>query len=1042
MASIDPLSMSPPASPAAAAATPGAGPHAPRHEQTPARRSRRPHLLLDGILAGAVVVLAFLAASFVARNSDLWQHLASGRLLLEGKYRFGVDPFAYTTEGIYWTNHSWLLDALSYLLYGAAGGAGLVAAKALLVAALAGLMLAIGRRGSGWAAPAACTAVAIVAMSPRLLLQPACVSFFLLGLCLWLLWRPHQDKETRRQGDKETPGQDQRQSPCLLVSWSPCLVFVLWVNLDGWFFLGPLLAGLFWLGERPGGERRTPGWLAPAGLALCLLNPHHFHAFTPPAEFSPALWTGLARDVRFQRLFASPWQVGAHLPASTVNLGEWAYFLLVLLGIASFALHRDALRTWRLPVWLGFGLLGAWQVRTVPFFAVVAGPVAALNLQDFLARQSIPRAAGRAARWGLLAAAVVLVVLRPLGWLHGFSGDVGRIGWGVQADPSLERVSRTLGRWRQEGRLRPGERVFNFHPDLAHCWAWFCPEEKGFFDFRFPFFSRVVADYESVCRALGPAGNAGPPGGDWQAILREHGVTHLVLYDPDPRRLTETMSGLDRAGDWALLHIDGKAVVYGWKASGEAFPDYKAHAERLALAPRGPEDEDEMPPAPARGPTRGPRPRTPWDGLLHAFEPEPAPTWEAAAATACLCFHGDRGDPQSPALPLLAVRQARRALAVNPDDALAWLHLGQAYLALGRGAVEKGREGELPPLAMLRHVQTVTALENALLLNPGLGPAHEYLTQLYRERRCLDAAVEHQRAALALARRSGPLPGESDEAFAARLEQTERQVREQEHRVQDLRNLFAVRSGELGDDARKKALLARDLGLARQALDVVRSSQALLFGPEALELEATLLLTLGRAEEVRQFLGDEDIRKNRDKLGVTVVPAPPPLREYRFPAYAWLAACQAAAVGDYDLAEEQIQESRSRLDREARGKRQAVQRGLPWMLAWELGVRAAPQALLVQSVACRERLLLTSVLTGTHLLRVESADLGVVAGLLALERGRPELAERHLREADRLSRDLAAETGPTANGRPLALAYLRRIEAARAAEGKRRDEGQ
>ena len=51
-------------------------------------------------------------------------------------------------------------------------------------------------------------------------------------------------------------------------------VFVLWVNVDEWFLLGPVLAALFWLGERLRGPRRTPGWLAPAGLAVCLLKLH------------------------------------------------------------------------------------------------------------------------------------------------------------------------------------------------------------------------------------------------------------------------------------------------------------------------------------------------------------------------------------------------------------------------------------------------------------------------------------------------------------------------------------------------------------------------------------------------------------------------------------------------------------------------------------------------------------------------------------------------------------------------------------------------
>ena len=99
--------------------------------------------VLEVALVGVVLLFGFLAASFVARNSDLWQHLAAGRLFARGDYKFGVDPFAYTTQGVYWVNHSWLLDWFLYGVFNAVGGAGLVVLKALVVVALAWVLLHI-----------------------------------------------------------------------------------------------------------------------------------------------------------------------------------------------------------------------------------------------------------------------------------------------------------------------------------------------------------------------------------------------------------------------------------------------------------------------------------------------------------------------------------------------------------------------------------------------------------------------------------------------------------------------------------------------------------------------------------------------------------------------------------------------------------------------------------------------------------------------------------------------------------------------------------
>ena len=69
-------------------------------------RLRRQSRTIEFVLAGVVLVFAFLLASFAVRNSDFWLHLATGRLIASGGYQIGVDPFASTTEGVRWVNHS------------------------------------------------------------------------------------------------------------------------------------------------------------------------------------------------------------------------------------------------------------------------------------------------------------------------------------------------------------------------------------------------------------------------------------------------------------------------------------------------------------------------------------------------------------------------------------------------------------------------------------------------------------------------------------------------------------------------------------------------------------------------------------------------------------------------------------------------------------------------------------------------------------------------------------------------------------------------
>src|SRR5262245_55024633 len=232
---------------------------APETPQSPSARDGR---MLDPILGGLVLALAFLAASFAVRNSDFFLHLATGRLIAQGDYHFGADPFAYTTEGVYWANHAWVFDLGLFWLNGLVGGTGLVIVKATALAVLAFLLIQAG--GRGWSAPV-CVAVAVLAMAPRLLLQPALASFVLLGFSLWLLTRS---------------GRSYLLMPA---------VSALGVNFDRWLPLGPAALASIWPGRRLSRDQglRIPSWLSPAWLAACLLNPHHVYACALPT--GPAL---------------------------------------------------------------------------------------------------------------------------------------------------------------------------------------------------------------------------------------------------------------------------------------------------------------------------------------------------------------------------------------------------------------------------------------------------------------------------------------------------------------------------------------------------------------------------------------------------------------------------------------------------------------------------------------------------------------------------------------------------------------------------------
>ncbi len=1062
-----------------------------------AEQAARRLLRLDRILAAITLGLAFLLASFPARNSDIWAHLAAGRALLHDGFAFGTDPFLYTTAGLTWVNHSWLYDLLSYGLYQLLGGPGLVVLKALLVAVLAGFLLdAGGGRRNLWAA-AVCTALALVAMGPRLQLQPVCVSYLLLAVTVWFL-----ERRRRLAAEGGASG--------FASYWPLLVVFVLWVNLDTWFFLGPLTVALYWLGDilssvtAPAGARRPAhilGLVALAGLAVCLLNPYHVRAFDVLSLLSPS--DAVARDPHFGAQFVSPLAAFWARPERMLFPSSMAYLALVFLGLLSFPLSGAGWPGWqvsdrmrvvlvspRLLVWLGFFLLSAWQVRAMPFFAVVAAPILALNLRDYAARRAAAARPDRVyrrvlvGRWVTVVAGVLLLATVWQGLVQGQPLPVQR--WYVEPDPALTRLADQLARWRQGGQLAAGANGFNFSPEAGNYFAWAAPE-KAFADGRLADFPAVAGEYAAVRRGVEgelkrrakrePSARArtdyvtavteqldwaehppaGPDGEEWRGILRRHRVNHVVLYDADFVRLVGPLEYFfTTPAEWPLLYLDGHVAVFGWRdpqrAGGpDPFADLRLDLSAAAFHP--PEDRK----APPRGPGRGPEVR-PWWNLLRPPPPiRPLAADEAGmyslyfdtlsrtrtlrntfgwlcalpaglvglgdpracAAAAPLVPLGQQGvarlvhgfpprprEGQKPtpldqlpgllrtgylqtqdnaplALPLLAVRAARRAVAENPDDVGNYLVLAEAYSRLAYGTRERtwGKD-----LRQLRAVQLVTALHHALQASPNAlqaAKAHEQLVLLSLRLNYHDVALKHLQEQLRYTRAAGPRRGQPPRQF-------EQQIETLTKAVKDFEKAVAYRQGDYEENAgglrpHERARLALSRGLAAKALEVLLASDVSVFGAEGAQMQLELMLTTGRVHDARTLLEDEELK---GLVGAI--------------QYHWLRVQAAAALGDYAGA-----------DREMAAAQQAATL-IPH------GEQAPTPALAEIGFAVGEVLLNGLAEDRTPLGRIQGplarfnvlqrlghlvqifrtrSDLGVLRGLLALERGETGQAEGYFRDA-------------------------------------------
>jgi hypothetical protein len=608
-----------PAAPApVAAAVPGL---------TPQVFSRR-LLRLDMALVVLTVVLAFFLGAFAAHNADLYMHLGLG------------GPFGEASD---WPHHAWLPSVLVGLFYEPLSGGAAVAIvlKALVVVGLAVVLLLIRRRGQAWILPVAFAALAVLVASPRFLLQPFVLSLWFLGVTLLVLLLPP------------------RQYP-RAVWWLPAL-FALWVNCDAWYVLGPLTVALFLLGEWLQGKLRIPAaddvptrpdrllqlvYVLLAGAGACLVNPWLFRGLTLPMELGyilasildliPDFLNGAGRMVfrahaqdpelfpQISPFFGLYWAY----PERGESVAGLAYFILLGATLASFlapayllrrpgdkvsgALGRAGFTMPLFVVFLFFVLLSVWSYRLIALFAVVAGPVAALNWQDYL-RRRYPTATGvtaQAVRWGLgsrfaaLAVTGLLVVGGWAGWLHAGSDNwfvTRHVAFTAEEDPGVLRAAKVIAEiQRQTGQLKLG---FNYNIDGGDQLLFAAlrgePSVKLFADSRFGLRASQGEDFGKVRKALRDEAEVmftqardrdeqqklqkryNTAEGNLREVFKKHGIDYVVVSQMHRDGWAERVARRLKSSpaEWTLLYDDGRTAVFGWNlataTAGEVFAKYR-----------------------------------------------------------------------------------------------------------------------------------------------------------------------------------------------------------------------------------------------------------------------------------------------------------------------------------------------------------------------------------------------------------------------------------------------------------------------------------
>jgi len=472
------------------------------------------------------VLLGLVAGCYPIANTSIGWHLASGHWILDHGSVPRTDPFSTTAVDVQWIDHEWLFQVVVALTEAVAGPPGLVALRALLVAALAVLLLGFGFR-SGLSPPAALVLAALCLYGARIrfFLRPELFTLLIAPTVVWIFL--HRDRWRSRRW----------------LLWIAALMAVGANFHGGVLVVPPLLTGLLmaswlqWLVTRHG-PSPVPSGLAgvAAALAAPILNPYGWRLYTVPLE--------IAHLVGLPHIPNPEWIS----PSFSDYPPLW---VAMAVGLTALALRERRAGRWMLFI-LASGLALRY-VRNVGLFFMLF-PIAVGSALAAIPLLAAGNPAARRPAWRLAALAISLLIVGSM------VSAPGRLpGFGFSDSFYPHRAWDFLHR---EGlQNAPAYNDVRFGGFLIHQHY---PDRRTFLDDRNEIHEPLLAEIHSILKSSDP--------GAWQAMLDRHAVeVALVRYNPPFTVVRPDGSPVGRRGfsalwfpsdRWALVYWDDVSMVF------------------------------------------------------------------------------------------------------------------------------------------------------------------------------------------------------------------------------------------------------------------------------------------------------------------------------------------------------------------------------------------------------------------------------------------------------------------------------------------------
>lgn len=304
----------------------------------------------------SLIVILLFALLFISQintvvDIDLWWGLKTGEHIVKNLEIPRADIFSYTLQERPWIDHEWLSQVVMYFVFSNFGWPGLNLLKAFIIALCFFMLFFLASQGlKKTAMPLFFLLLSVLAFGYRSFIRPEIFSYLLFCLFIYVL---------------------EKRKPLYVLPF----LQIAWVNLHGYFIIGPVLVFLYFIGDFLSGEKDVPKKFLRIFLwtiAACFINPYFYRGVLYPIGIAVDAFT--AQKFLMQKV---------HELMMPVSMSFWRFFffwLLAILSSVTFILNIKNVKVRHLLIFAVSFISAYLAVRNIPIFIFPAMAIAGINL--------------------------------------------------------------------------------------------------------------------------------------------------------------------------------------------------------------------------------------------------------------------------------------------------------------------------------------------------------------------------------------------------------------------------------------------------------------------------------------------------------------------------------------------------------------------------------------------------------------------------------------------------------------------------------------